>query len=182
MDRVRSGERPWVKLDVLHRESLLSLLDRFAIKGLDDATIDHVNRAWHRLDPWPDAVPGLNRLKSRYILATMSNGNVSLMVNMAKRAGLPWDCILGAEPAQGFKPQPHVYQKGADMLDLKPSECMLVAAHNGDLVAASKVGYRTGFVARPTEYGPHQTKDFKAEHDFDVVATDFLDLARQLGC
>lgn len=182
MDRVRRGERPWVRLDTLHRESLVTLLDRFAIQGLTPAEIDHLNRAWHRLDPWPDAVPGLTRLKARYILATMSNGNVALMVNMAKRAGLPWDAILGAEPAQGYKPQPKVYLTGADLLGLEPGECMMVAAHNGDLVAAAALGFRTGFVARPTEYGPHQTKDFKAEHAFDVVAADFADLARQMGC
>jgi 2-haloacid dehalogenase len=182
MERVRRGERPWVRLDTLHRESLLTLLDRHKIAGLSAAEIEHLVRAWHRLDPWPDVVAGLNRLKQRYILATMSNGNTSLMVNLARHGKLPWDTILGAEPAQGYKPQPSVYLTGADWLDLKPEECMLVAAHNGDLVAAAEVGFKTGFVARPTEHGPHQKIDFKAEHDFDVIATDFGDLARRMGC
>lgn len=182
MERVRRGERAWVRLDTLHRESLLTLLDRYKIAGLGEVEIDHLNRAWHRLDPWPDVVAGLTRLKPRYILATMSNGNTALMVNLARHARLPWDAILGAEPAQGFKPEPKVYLTGADLLDLKPEECMLVAAHNGDLVAAAGVGYKTGFVARPTEHGPHQSRDFKAEHDFDVIAADFGDLARRMGC
>ncbi|MBM3571635.1 MAG: haloacid dehalogenase type II [Alphaproteobacteria bacterium] len=182
MDKVRRGERPWVRLDDLHRESLVTLLGRFGIPGITATEIDHLNRAWHRLDPWPDVLPGLARLKPRYILATMSNGNVSLMVNMAKRAGLPWDAILGAEPAQGYKPLPHVYLTGARWLDLRPDQCMLVAAHNSDLIAAAGQGFRTGFVVRPNEHGPNQSTDLKADGDFDVVAADFLDLARQLGC
>ncbi|MSP88712.1 MAG: haloacid dehalogenase type II [Alphaproteobacteria bacterium] len=182
MERVRRGERAWVRLDTLHRESLLTLLDRHKIAGLGEAEIDRLVRAWHRLDPWPDVVAGLNRLKPRYILATMSNGNTSLMVNLARYGRLPWDAILGAEPAQGYKPEPKVYLAGADWLGLEPEECMLVAAHNGDLVAAAGTGFKTGFVARPTEHGPHQKIDFKAEHDFDVIAADFGDLARRMGC
>jgi 2-haloacid dehalogenase len=182
MEEVRSGRRPWTRLDDLHRENLLAVLDEFGIKGLSAAEIEHLNRAWHRLDPWPDAVPGLTRLKRKYILATLSNGNVALMVNMAKRAGLPWDAILGAEVARAYKPQPEAYLRTADLLGLRPEECMMVAAHNRDLVAARGCGFRTAFVARPTEYGPNQTKDLRAEHDFDAIADSFTDLADKLGC
>jgi 2-haloacid dehalogenase len=182
MDGVRSGARPWTRLDDLHRESLDRLLGEHRISGLAEAEIDHFNRAWHRLDPWPDAVEGLSRLKRRYILATLSNGNVALMVNMAKRAGLPWDAILGAEVARHYKPQPPAYLHTAELLGLRPAQCLMVAAHNGDLVAASRCGFRTAFVPRPAEHGPSQAKDTKPEHAFDVVATDFVDLARQLGC
>jgi 2-haloacid dehalogenase len=182
MERVRSGEHPWTKLDDLHRTSLERLLGEFRIDGLGEAEVDHLNRAWHRLDPWPDAVEGLTRLKRRFILATLSNGNVALIVNMARRAGLPWDAVLGAEVVQRYKPQPEAYLRTAELLGLRPGECVMVAAHNGDLVAASSCGFRTAFVPRPTEYGPGQTKDLTAEHSFDVVATDFVDLARQLGC
>jgi 2-haloacid dehalogenase len=182
MQRVRSGELPWTRLDDLHRMSLEKLLPEFGITGLSEADLDHVNRAWHRLDPWPDAVAGLTRLRTRFILATLSNGNVALMVNMAKRAGLPWDAILGAEPARHYKPDPQCYRATADFLGLRPDQCLMVAAHNGDLGAASGVGLRTAFVCRPTEHGPKQTTDLRAEKEWDVVATDFQDLARQLGC
>lgn len=182
MDRVRKGEIGWVKLDDLHRESLVRLLEEFRITGLDEAEIDELNRAWHRLDPWPDSVAGLTRLKRKYVLATLSNGNVALMVNMAKRAGLPWDAILGAEVARHYKPQPEAYLTTAALLGLRPEECLMVAAHNGDLAAASAQGLRTAFVARPKEHGPGQTRDLKAEREWDVVATDFVDLASQLGC
>jgi 2-haloacid dehalogenase len=182
MERVRKGERPWVRLDDLHRENLVDLLEEFAITGLGEADIDHLNRAWHRLDPWPDTVEGLTRLKRRFILATLSNGNVALMVNMAKRAGLPWDAILGAEVARAYKPQPEAYDRTAAFLDLKPGQCMMVAAHNGDLVAARGRGFRTAYVDRPLENGPGKAKDRKAEHDFDVIADSFIDLAAKLGC
>jgi 2-haloacid dehalogenase len=181
MTKVRKGERPWTRLDTLHRESLDALLDRFEITGLDEAEIDHLNRAWHRLDPWPDAVEGLTRLKRRFVLATLSNGNVALMVNMAKHGGLPWDAILGAEPTRHYKPQPETYLGTVDMLGLRPEQCLMVAAHNNDLVAAARCGLRTAFVARPIEYGPAQTTDLRAEHAFDVVARDFVDLAEKLG-
>lgn len=182
MSKVREGKRPWTKLDDLHRESLEWLLAEYRIQGLSDGEIERFNRAWHRLDPWPDAVEGLTRLRRKYILATLSNGNVALLVNMAKRAGLPWDAVLGAEPARHYKPQPESYLMTADFLGLAPQQCMLVAAHNYDLVAASQCGYGTAFVARPTEYGPNQSEDLKAEHDFDVIASDFIDLADKLGC
>jgi len=182
MSRVRDGEMPWTNLDSLHRASLDELLDAFAITTLDEAEKDDLNRAWHRLRPWPDSVEGLGRLKKHYILATLSNGNVALLVNMAKNAGLPWDAILGAEVTKHYKPQPQCYLMTAQLLGLAPHQCMLVAAHNDDLLAAGTLGYRTAFVGRPTEYGPDQQADLEAEHPFDVVAESFDDLADRLGC
>jgi 2-haloacid dehalogenase len=182
MTRVRKGELPWTKLDDLHRASLDRLLVEFKITGLAEAEVDDLNRAWHRLDPWPDAVPGLARLRRRFVLATLSNGNVALIVDMAKRAGLPWDAVLGAEVARHYKPQPECYLTTADMLGLRPPQCLMVAAHNGDLAAASALGFRTAFVTRPTEHGPGQTTDLRAERAWDVVATSFEDLAGKLGC
>jgi 2-haloacid dehalogenase len=182
MDEVRNGRRPFVKLDVLHRESLDKLVAEFGIKGLSEADLDHLNRAWHRLDPWPDSVPGLQRMKKKYILATLSNGNVALMVNMARRAGLPWDTILGAEVTRHYKPQPECYLGTADFLGLEPAEVALVAAHNSDLAAARRLGFRTCFVTRPNEKGPGQDKDLRAEQDWDFIARDFVHLADELGC
>ena len=182
MSRVRDGEMPWTNLDNLHRASLDALLEEFGIAGLDEHEIDALNRAWHRLNPWPDSVAGLSRLKKKYILATLSNGNVALLVNMAKKAGLPWDAILGAEVTKHYKPQPECYLLSAQLLDLAPHECMLVAAHNGDLLAAGALGFRTAFVGRPTEYGPDQQADLRAEHPFDMVSESFTDLADKLGC
>jgi len=182
MEPVRRGEMPYRRLDDLHRESLLALIAEFDLKGLNENEVEHLNRAWHRLTPWPDCVPGLTRLKTQYILATMSNGNVALMVNMAKNAGLPWDTILGAEPARNYKPVPSVYLTGADWLGLAPSEVMMVAAHNGDLAAAQALGFRTVFVARPTEHGPNQTKDFKADQAWDRIVGGMDELADSLGC
>jgi 2-haloacid dehalogenase len=182
MEAVRSGRRPWTRLDDLHRENLRTVLDEFGLAGRSEADIERLNRAWHRLDPWPDAVAGLARLKRRFILATLSNGNVALMVDMARRAGLPWDAILGAEVARAYKPMPEAYLRTADCLGLAPARCLMVAAHNGDLLAAGACGFRTAFVARPTEHGPGQTTDLCPERAFDVIAADFLDLADQLGC
>ncbi len=182
MEKVRSGEIGWTKLDDLHRMSLELLLEKYAITGLSEAEIDHLNRAWHRLPPWPDSVPGLTRLRRRYPLATLSNGNVALLMHMARRAGLPWDAILGAEPARHYKPQPEAYLGTAAYLSLPPEQCMLVAAHNDDLLAAASVGYRTAFIARPTEYGPAQTANVRAEHDFDVIAESMEHLADLLRC
>jgi len=181
LERVRTGDLPWTPLDDLHRASLDRLLREFDITGLSEEEIDHFNRAWHRLEPWPDAVEGLTRLRRRFILATLSNGNVALIVNMARHAGLPWDAVLGAEVARHYKPQPEAYLTTARLLGFPPERCMMVAAHNGDLVAARGCGFRTAFVPRPTEYGPGQTTDLKPEHDFDVVAADFVDLAGKLG-
>ncbi len=182
MARIRDGERDFIKLDVLHRENLLEMLERTGITGLGEAEIDDFNFAWHRLDPWPDAVAGLTRLKSNFIIATQSNGNIALMVNMAKRAGLPWDAILGAEVVGHYKPVPAAYTEACDRLGLRPEQVLMSAAHNGDLLAARACGLGTAFVARPTEYGPGQTKDVRAEHDFDYIADSFEELAEQLGC
>jgi 2-haloacid dehalogenase len=183
MAPVREGRRPWVKLDVLHRENLVAILGDFGLAGLSAAEIDDLAFAWRRLDPWPDAVPGLVRLKRRYALATLSNGNVALMVAMARRAGLPWDAVLGAEPTRSYKPDPACYLGTADMLGLAPADCMMVAAHPGDLVAAASCGLRTAFVPRPHEHGPGIGPEKPGPGDrFDVTASDFGDLARQLGC
>lgn len=182
MEDVRTGQRAWTILDVLHRESLVTLLDRHGVRGLDDADIDHLSRAWHRLEPWPDAVDGLTRLKQRYIIGPLSNGNVGLLTRMAKHAKLPWDVILGAETARAYKPMPEAYLRSAELLNLQPSQVMLVAAHNGDLAAAQAAGLATGFVARPREYGPGQTKDLAPTGTWDVVAGDFVALARSMGC
>jgi 2-haloacid dehalogenase len=182
MEEVRSGRRPWTILDVLHRESLGTLLASYGIAGLSEAEKDHLNRVWHRLRPWPDAVEGLTRLKSRYIVGTLSNGNVGLLTRMAKNAGLPWDVILGAEAARAYKPLPQAYIASAALLNLDPGQAMLVAAHNGDLAAASAAGLRTAFVARPQEHGPHQSRDFEAEGDWDVVCASFTELADAMGC
>ncbi|MEQ8333838.1 haloacid dehalogenase type II [Nisaea sp.] len=182
MARIRSGERGFTDLDTLHRENLIEVLEEFGIASLTDAEIDHLNMVWHRLNPWPDSVPGLTRLKTKFILATMSNGNVKLMVDMAKHGGLPWDMILGAEIAHSYKPDPETYLTGCRMLRLAPEECMMVAAHNSDLLAARALGLKTAFIARPTEYGPEQTVDFKAEDEFDVIAESMEGVADKLGC
>jgi 2-haloacid dehalogenase len=182
MEEVRSGRRPWTILDVLHRESLEKLLAKYAITSLNEADKDHINRVWHRLNPWPDAVQGLTRLKTRYIIGTLSNGNVGLLTRMAKHGGLPWDVVLGAETARAYKPLPQAYLASAELLNLEPAQVMLVAAHNGDLAAAAGCGLGTAFVARPTEYGPHQKRDFKAEQEWDVVADSFTGLAGAMGC
>lgn len=181
MDRVRKGELAWTVIDDLHRETLERLLPEFGITGLSEADKDHLNRAWHRLDPWPDSIAGLTRLKRLYIIGTLSNGNVALLLNMAKYAGLPWDMIFSAELARHYKPAPETYRSVPALLRVEPSEVMLVAAHNNDLVAAAREGLRTAFVARPREYGPHQSHDFRAEHDFDVVARNFVHLAELMG-
>ena len=182
MQRIRTGERPWTKLDDLHYENLNEVLDELGVSDLDKSTKHELNRAWHRLIPWNDSVPGLSKLKRAYIIATLSNGNVALIVNMAKHSGLPWDMVLGAEVVGHYKPQAECYLKSASMLDLAPRECMLVAAHNSDLIAADTCGYQTAFVARSNEYGPSQTTDLAPTSSYTIVASDFLDLASQLGC
>ena len=181
MDRVRKGDLPWTHIDRLHRMILDTLLPKFSLTGLDEGEIEDLNRAWHRLTPWPDAVPGLNRLRGRHVLATLSNGNVSLLVHMAKNAGLPWDCILSSELFGHYKPDPEVYRGAAQLLNLAPEDVMMVAAHPPDLKAAQKCGLKTAYVPRPLEYGPQSTL---APHDgrFDIVAESFLELAEKLGC
>lgn len=180
MNKVRTGELPWTKIDVLHRMILDELVVEFGLTGMTEAELDHFNRAWHRLSPWPDSVGGLNRLKTKYVIATLSNGNVSLLTNMAKNAGLPWDAILSAELSGHYKPDPEAYLKAADLLGLPPEQVMLVAAHPGDLRAAANTGLRTAYVIRPLERGPGQPVDMNEAGEFDYTATDFLDLARQM--
>ncbi len=181
MNQVRNGELPWTKIDALHRMILDELLEEYSISGLSEAEIDHFNRAWHRLSPWPDTVGGLNRLKTRYVIATLSNGNVSLLTNMAKNAGLPWDAVLSAELARHYKPDPQAYLTAAELLSLPPEQVMMVAAHPGDLRAAARAGLRTAYVIRPLERGPGRPVNTNPDGEFDYTATDFLDLARQLG-
>lgn len=183
MEAVRSGQRPFVRLDVLHRENLAQVLPDFGIDPVrvPAADLDALNLAWHRLDPWPDVIAGLTRLKARFIIAPLSNGNVILMLDMAKRARLPWDAILGAELAQAYKPSPQAYLRTVDILAMQPHEVCMVAAHNSDLAAARACGLATAFVPRPTEHGPRQTRDLRPEQRWDVVARDFGDLADKFG-
>lgn len=181
MNQVRQGELPWTPLDALHRMTLDRLLAQFGIADhLDEAEKAHLNRVWHRLDPWADSIEGLLLLKQRFIMATLSNGNVSLLVNMARYAGLPWDCVLSSELAGHYKRDPQVYQMAMRLLDLKPSQVMMVAAHQDDLQAAHREGMRTAFIRRPLEHGPEATPDLSVDPCFDLVADDFIDLARQL--
>jgi 2-haloacid dehalogenase len=180
LETVRSGEREWVVLDVLHREALDDVLDELGLE-LPDAGRDALTLAWHRLDPWPDVVEGLTHLKRRFIVAPCSNGHIAQSVNLARHAGLPWDAILGAEIARAYKPDPRVYLASAAALGLEPGEAMMVAAHNGDLVAAAGCGLPTAFVARPREHGPGQRGDLRAEAPVDVEADDFVALAAALG-
>jgi 2-haloacid dehalogenase len=180
LETVRRGEREWVVLDVLHREALDEVLETLGLE-LGEAERDELTLAWHRLDPWPDTVAGLTRLKRRYAIAPCSNGHIAQSVNLARHAGLPWDAILGAEIARAYKPEPQVYLASVAALGIEPGEAMMVAAHNGDLAAAASCGLRTGFVARPREYGPGQQSDLHADGDVDVEADDFLALAGALG-
>jgi 2-haloacid dehalogenase len=183
MDEVRRHpERGYVILDVLHRRSLETLVAQLGIAGLTDEDLDHLTKGWHRLTPWPDSVAGLTRLKAKFIIAPLSNGNVALLTNMAKFAGLPWDLVLSAELFAHYKPDPDVYLGAARLLGLAPGEVMMVAAHNNDLAAAQRLGLATAFVARPTEYGPLQTRDFEATGPWDIVASDFGGIADRLGC
>ncbi|ANE78323.1 haloacid dehalogenase, type II [Mycobacterium adipatum] len=178
MDRVRRGELAWTRIDDLHRDILVGLLEGVPV---GEAEIDDLNRAWHRLPPWPDAVTGLHRLKRRFVITTLSNGNVSLLTHMAKNAGLPWDCVISAELFGHYKPDPEAYLGCARLLDLAPEELMLVATHPGDLRAARACGLRTGYVVRPLEHGPGRPLPAVTDGEFELVAQDFIDLARQLG-
>ena len=181
MARVRSGELPWTRIDDLHRMILDDLLRRFPLGRFSEAEVDHLNRVWHRLKPWPDARTGLAKLKRRHVIATLSNGNVALLTNMAKHAKLPWDCILSAEVVRHYKPDPETYLGAADLLGVKPAELMMVAAHKDDLHAARACGLKTAFVPRPREYGPAAKPDVSRDPAFDFHARDFNDLARQLA-
>ncbi len=182
MEEVRSGRRPYTVLDVLHRESLEKLLDKYEIKGLAEQDIQHLVTIWHRLQPWPDVVEGLTRLKRRYIIGTCSNANIGLAVRMAKHSGLPWDTIVGAEVARAYKPTAQAYLGTAAALNLEPHEVMLVAAHNSDLAAAAKTGFRTAFVARPDEYGPKKKADVADNTNWDISTDSFNGVADAMGC
>ncbi len=181
MDQVRRGELPWTKIDALHRMVLERLIEEFGVNGLTEAEKGHFNRAWHRLKPWPDSVPGLKRLRKKFTLATLSNGNVALLTDMAKHAGLPWDCILSAELVRRYKRDREVYLMATDLLDLQPQEIMMVAAHKDDLLAAGRIGFRTAWVQRPLEYGRGHAFDAAPDPAFDLTAKDLRDLAAQLG-
>jgi 2-haloacid dehalogenase len=180
LEDVRAGRRPFCKLDVLHRENLDRILPRFAVSGLAEEPARNLNLAWHRLPAWPDVPGGLARLKRRFLLAPVSNGNISLMVDLARRNGFPWDAILGAEAAGDYKPKPRVYLAACEAFDLPPGECMMVAAHTNDLEAAAKCGLRTGHVARPNEHGPGRGEAHPTA-PVDVAATSLEDLAAKLG-
>jgi 2-haloacid dehalogenase len=181
MNRVGSGELPWTKIDDLHRMILDDILVKFKITVLTEDEKVALNRAWHRLKPWTDTVRGLKRLKKAFTIATLSNGNVALLNNMAKHAGLPWDLILSAEIFHHYKPDPEAYLGAAGILGLKPAEVMMVAAHKDDLHHAAKQGLKTALVLRPLEYGKGKHPDLSPEPAFDLNARDFLDLADQLG-
>jgi 2-haloacid dehalogenase len=180
MDRVRKRQLPWMTIDQLHRLILDDVLAKLRVDGLTPEDKDHFNHAWHRLRPWPDARAGLKRLKKRYVLATLSNGNMSLLVDMARNARLPWDCVLSAELFRHYKPDPEAYLGAAALLDLKPSEVLMVAAHKDDLQAAKRCGLRTAFVRRPMERGSGAKSDLSSDRSFDFNADDFNDLASQL--
>ena len=182
MRRVMSGELGWTLIDDLHRLILDELLPRFGLGDMAEAERRHLNRVWHRLDPWPDVLLGLQRLKTRYTLCTLSNGNLGLLTNMAKRAGLPWDCILSAEVFRAYKPDPATYLGVARVFDIAPNQVMLVAAHQDDLAAARLCGLQTAYIERPAEFGLNNPKDVSPHPANTLHARDFLNLADQLGC
>jgi 2-haloacid dehalogenase len=181
MERVRSGQLPWTKLDGLHRMTLDDLLVRFKVEGLTEDERRHFNRVWHRLRPWPDSVAGLTRLRKRYVIAPLSNGNLSLLTDMAKFAGLPWDCILSTELVRHYKPDRETYLMPGELFDVEPADVMMVAAHVGDLDAAKALGLRTAYVHRPLENGAGRPSTMPAEGRYDFLAHEFKDLATQLG-
>ncbi|MEO6625519.1 MAG: haloacid dehalogenase type II [Burkholderiaceae bacterium] len=182
MRRVMSGELPWTLIDDLHRMILDDVLKGLAITHLSEAQKVHLNKAWHRLDPWPDVVAGLTRLKSRFTICTLSNGNIGLLTNMAKRAGLPWDCVLSAEVFRAYKPSPQAYLGVAKVFDIKPADVLLVAAHQDDLTAARACGLQTAYIERPLEFGAGRRKDVSADAANTYHAKDFLELGDRLGC
>jgi len=180
MEEVRAGRIPFCKLDVLHRRNLEVILPQFDVKPLGEAVLTSLNLAWHRLDAWPDVPEGLTRLRRRFLIAPVSNGNIVLMANLARHNGYCWDAVLGSELAGDFKPKPRVYLSAAEAFSLAPADCMMVAAHSGDLAAAAAVGLRTAHIARPNEYGPN-TGEAKPTVPVDVAAANLNDLAAKLG-
>ena len=181
MQRVRSGELGWTKIDDLHRLILDSILPRFGLGDLPENERRTLNRVWHRLNPWPDVVEGLSLLKRRHVITTLSNGNIGLLTNMAKHGGLPWDCVLSAEVFRAYKPDPRTYLGVADVFDVAPSEVMMVAAHQDDLAAARDCGLLTAYIERPLEFGAARPKDVSPAAENTLHARDFIDLARQLA-
>ena len=179
LELVRSGQVPWTVLDDLHRASLEELIQEFGLQALDETERQRLNLVWHRLRPWPDSVDGLGRLRRRFVVTTLSNGNFSLLVDLVKAGGLPFDCILSTELCQAYKPDPRTYRLAPTLLRVEPREVMMVAAHADDLAAAAGEGLRTALVRRPLEWGPGA--EMTSEEGFDLVADDFVDLARQLG-
>ncbi|MFP6679381.1 MAG: haloacid dehalogenase type II [Dehalococcoidia bacterium] len=186
MNKVRTGEWEWIGIDAIHRRRLDDLLVNFGVEGLSEEEKVHLNKVWHRLDPWPEAVSGLARLKSKFIITSLSNGSVALLTNMAKRAGIPWDCVLSSELSGHYKPDPQSYLKAAELLGLEPGEVMMTAAHQNDLRAASDQGLKTAFVRRPDEFGHNtglrNTADPETDPSFNFTANSFNELADQLGC
>jgi len=184
MQRIRSGQRPFVTLDVLNRENLEALLIRHDVEAgrLDASDIAAWTAAWEKLDPWPDSVEGLTRLKRRFAIGPISNGHIAGMMNLARYGGLPWDVITGAGLARAYKPQPEVYLRSAEAVGLPPQRVVMVAAHNDDLVAARACGLHTAFIRRPTEYGPEQKTDLLPAQDWDIVANSLSELAAMLDC
>jgi 2-haloacid dehalogenase len=188
MEEIRKGNRSFIILDILHMENLKKISSRFGLDKLSSDDFDLLVKAWHRLPGWPDSSEGLNKLKTKFIIATQSNGNIALMVNMAKHSNLNWDVILGAEVVGHYKPEPEAYLKACRALHLSPEECMMVAAHDDDLKAASLQGMKTGYVHRPYEYGKDklfdisEVNDYKGDRSWDFISKDLNDLAYQLGC
>lgn len=188
MEEIRKGNRSFTILDILHMENLKKISSRFGLDKLSSDDFDLLVKAWHRLPGWPDSSEGLNKLKTKFIIATQSNGNIALMVNMAKYSNLNWDVILGAEVVGHYKPEPEAYLKACRALHLNPEECMMVAAHDDDLKAASLQGMKTGYVHRPYEYGKDklfdisEVNDYKGDRSWDFISKDLNDLAYQLGC
>lgn len=182
MEAVRSGGRGFVKLDVLHREILDTILPRFGLGHLVESERAELNRVWHRLAAWPDSVAGLTRLKARFTLCSLSNGNLGLLTHMAKRAGLPWDCVLSAEVFRAYKPDPRVYRGAAEVFDLPEEQVMMVAAHQDDLAAARANGLQTAYIERPLEFGVAHVKDVSPDPANTLHARDLLHLADLLGC
>ena len=180
MNKVRTGELPWTKIDVLHRMILDELLSEYNITNLTESEKDHFNRAWHRLDPWPDSVPGLTELKKNYVISPLSNGNEALLVNMAKYGGLPWDTVLSAELAQHYKPDPEAYQSTSEFLGFPIEQIMMVAAHKNDLKSAKGQGMMTGYIPRPKEHGPNTTVDSNPEDYIDIICENFVDFANKM--
>lgn len=182
MQRVRSGELGWTRIDELHRMILDDLLPRFGLAHLGEAERRHLNHVWHRLDPWPDAVEGLTRLKSRFVICSLSNGNIGLLTDMAKRAGLPWDCVLSAEVFRAYKPDPRAYLGVAGVFDAAPDEVLMVAAHQDDLAAARACGLQAAYIERPHEFGAARPKDVSPDSANRWHARDLRHLADLLGC